>query len=108
MRSHGARAVGLIRPAANFSRDCASEPSPVAGTGSGSSGGPQGSGDAGAGSGAGTEAEPGSYTGPQGLREQRGAVGPAKLQRRARDEQLAQKLWALSEEKTGVSYAWPA
>ena len=53
-----------------------------------------------------TEAEPGSYTGPQRLREQRGPVGPARRQRRARDEQLAQKLWALSEEKTGVSYAW--
>ena len=53
-----------------------------------------------------TEAEPGSYTGPQRLREQRGPVGPARRQRRARDEQLAQKLWALSEERTGVSYPW--
>jgi NAD(P)-dependent dehydrogenase (short-subunit alcohol dehydrogenase family) len=55
-----------------------------------------------------TAAEPGSYTGPQRLREQRGPVGPAKRQRRARDPQLAQKLWTLSEEKTGVSYPWPA
>jgi NAD(P)-dependent dehydrogenase (short-subunit alcohol dehydrogenase family) len=53
-----------------------------------------------------TEAEPGSYTGPQRMREQRGPVGPARRQRRARDEQLAQKLWTLSEEKTGVIYAW--
>ncbi len=55
-----------------------------------------------------TEAEPGSYTGPQRLREQRGPIGPARRQRRARDEQLAQKLWTLSEEMTGVSYPWPA
>ncbi len=55
-----------------------------------------------------TEADPGSYTGPQRMREQRGPVGPARRQRLARDEQLAQKLWALSEEQTGVSYAWSA
>ena len=53
-----------------------------------------------------TQAEPGSYTGPQRMREQRGPVGPARRQRRARDPQLAKDLWALSEEKTGVSYAW--
>ena len=53
-----------------------------------------------------TEAEPGSYTGPQRVREQRGPVGPARRQRRARDLQLAKDLWALSEEKTGVVYDW--
>jgi len=52
------------------------------------------------------EAAPGSYTGPQGLRETRGAVGPAKLSRQARDEALAGKLWGLSEELTGVGFDW--
>ena len=53
-----------------------------------------------------TAAEPGSYTGPQQLHEHRGPVGPARRQRLASDPELAQKLWALSEEKTGVSYPW--
>ena len=53
-----------------------------------------------------TAAEPGSYTGPQGLRESRGKVGPAKLSRLARDEALAGKLWGLSEDLTGVRYEW--
>jgi NAD(P)-dependent dehydrogenase (short-subunit alcohol dehydrogenase family) len=53
-----------------------------------------------------TRAEPGSYTGPQGLRESRGHVGPARLSREARDEVLARKLWDLSEDWTGVRYAW--
>ena len=52
-----------------------------------------------------TRAEPGSYTGPQWLRESRGPIGPAKLSRFAQDEQLANDLWALSEEKTGVKFA---
>ena len=53
-----------------------------------------------------TRAEPGSYTGPQGLRESRGHVGPARLSREACDEVLARKLWDLSEDWTGVRYAW--
>ena len=53
-----------------------------------------------------TRAEPGSYTGPQGLRESRGHVGPARLSSEARDEVLARKLWDLSEDWTGVRYAW--
>ncbi|MCX6401901.1 MAG: SDR family NAD(P)-dependent oxidoreductase [Propionibacteriales bacterium] len=52
-----------------------------------------------------TLAEPGSYTGPQRLRESRGPVGPAKLSRYARDAELGRKLWTLSEELTGVSFA---
>jgi NAD(P)-dependent dehydrogenase (short-subunit alcohol dehydrogenase family) len=55
-----------------------------------------------------TAAAPGSYTGPQGLRESRGQVGPAKLSRLARDESLAGKLWGLSEDLTGVRYEWDA
>jgi NAD(P)-dependent dehydrogenase (short-subunit alcohol dehydrogenase family) len=53
-----------------------------------------------------TEAGPASYTGPQWVREQRGPVGPAKLQRRARDEDLAARLWDVSEELTGVRFAF--
>jgi NAD(P)-dependent dehydrogenase (short-subunit alcohol dehydrogenase family) len=53
-----------------------------------------------------TVAEPGSYTGPQGFRESRGHVGPARLGPLARDEALAGKLWEISEEMTGVRYDW--
>jgi NAD(P)-dependent dehydrogenase (short-subunit alcohol dehydrogenase family) len=55
-----------------------------------------------------TEALPGSYTGPQSLRESRGKPGPARLSRLARDEMLAGKLWSLSEDLTGVRYDWDA
>jgi len=47
---------------------------------------------------------PGSYTGPQSLRESRGKPGPARTSRLARDESLAQKLWAVSEDLTGVRF----
>jgi len=49
-----------------------------------------------------TTGAPGSYSGPQGPGEIRGRVGPAKLSRYATDEDLAQRLWTLSEELTGV------
>lgn len=49
-------------------------------------------------------AGPGTYTGPQRLRESRGPAGRAKLSRHARDEVLAAKLWAMSEEVTGVAF----
>lgn len=52
-----------------------------------------------------TAAEPGSYTGPGSLRESRGPIGPARLSRHARDEQLAAQLWDLSNELTGAT--WP-
>jgi NAD(P)-dependent dehydrogenase (short-subunit alcohol dehydrogenase family) len=52
-----------------------------------------------------TVAAPGSYSGPQGPGEVRGGVGPAKLSRLATDEELARRLWARSEELTGVSIA---
>jgi NAD(P)-dependent dehydrogenase (short-subunit alcohol dehydrogenase family) len=51
-----------------------------------------------------TEGEPGSYTGPQRLRETRGPVGPARRSRFARDEELSLRLWELSELRTGVSF----
>jgi NAD(P)-dependent dehydrogenase (short-subunit alcohol dehydrogenase family) len=52
-----------------------------------------------------TAAAPGSYTGPQWLRETRGPIGPAKLSRYAQDDELALKLWELSELRTGVELA---
>ena len=54
-----------------------------------------------------TEAEPGSYTGPQRFGETRGPIGPAQLSAFARDEQLASRLWQVSEELTGFHYCWP-
>ncbi|MDQ6686600.1 MAG: SDR family NAD(P)-dependent oxidoreductase [Actinomycetota bacterium] len=53
-----------------------------------------------------TAGNPGSYTGPQRLRETRGRIGPAKLSRFARDDDLAARLWQLSEDKTGVTFAF--
>jgi NAD(P)-dependent dehydrogenase (short-subunit alcohol dehydrogenase family) len=53
-----------------------------------------------------TAATPGSYTGPQSLRESRGGPGPARLSRLALDESLAGKLWGVSEDLTGVRYDW--
>ena len=51
-----------------------------------------------------TAAEPGSYSGPQWLRETRGPVGPAKLSPFARNDELALRLWELSEQQTGVTW----
>jgi NAD(P)-dependent dehydrogenase (short-subunit alcohol dehydrogenase family) len=51
-----------------------------------------------------TLAEPGTYWGSSRFHENRGPVGPAKLSRYAADDELAKKLWTLSEEKTGVGY----
>lgn len=53
------------------------------------------------------EAAPGTYTGPQSLRQTRGAPGPATMSRAARDRELASQLWRLSEELTGVGFEWP-
>ena len=53
-----------------------------------------------------TVAEPGSYSGPTGLGETRGAVGTAKQSHWARDESLAAVLWQRSEELTGVHYSF--
>jgi len=53
-----------------------------------------------------TAAEPGSYTGPQRLRETRGPVGPARLSRYAQDDELAFKLWDVSEQQTGVVFSF--
>ncbi len=53
-----------------------------------------------------TEAESGSYTGPQRLGESRGAVGPAKMNEHARDLDLAAALWERSEQLTGVRFGY--
>ncbi len=50
-----------------------------------------------------TVAAPGSYTGPQGPGEVRGKVGPARMSALATDEDLARRLWTLSEELTGLT-----
>ena len=55
-----------------------------------------------------TEAEPGSYTGPQRFGETRGRIGPARMSDLARDARLAGKLWGASEDLTGFRYVWPA
>jgi len=51
-----------------------------------------------------TEAEPGSYTGPQWFGETRGPIGSARLSTYAQDEKLARRLWQVSEEMTGLRY----
>jgi NAD(P)-dependent dehydrogenase (short-subunit alcohol dehydrogenase family) len=53
-----------------------------------------------------TEAEPGSYTGPQILGETRGRIGAARLSPQAQDERLGRRLWQVSEELTGFRYDW--
>jgi NAD(P)-dependent dehydrogenase (short-subunit alcohol dehydrogenase family) len=53
-----------------------------------------------------TLAEPGTYTGPQRFGESRGPIGPARLSSHAVDDELARKLWTLSEEKTGVTFGF--
>lgn len=46
----------------------------------------------------------GDYCGPRGLREMRGAPVKVRSNRCSRDEAAAAKLWALSEEMTGVRF----
>ncbi|MET0998790.1 MAG: oxidoreductase [Marmoricola sp.] len=51
-----------------------------------------------------THAEPDSYTGPTWLMESRGRLGEAKQSRHARNEDLARRLWDVSEQRTGVVF----
>ena len=46
----------------------------------------------------------GSYWGPDGCGEMRGAPAPAQIARHAKSEEVARKLWEVSERLTGVSY----
>jgi hypothetical protein len=50
----------------------------------------------------------GSYVGPGGLLEQRGHPTLVKTAAPARDEAVARRLWEVSENLTGVRYAFPA
>jgi len=52
-----------------------------------------------------TVGEPGSYTGPQRFGESRGPIGKAKLSPYAQDPDLAKRLWARTEELTGLTLA---
>lgn len=52
-----------------------------------------------------TNACPGAYYGPKGFLELGGSPGPATLSEAARDTELAQRLWEVSERLTGVT--WP-
>ena len=46
----------------------------------------------------------GEYFGPDGLGEQRGHPRVVGRSRRAQDEDVARRLWEVSEELTGVRY----
>jgi len=53
------------------------------------------------------EAEGGQYIGPGGLGEQRGHPKVVQPVKSAQDPELAQRLWALSEDLTGVRFVFP-
>jgi NAD(P)-dependent dehydrogenase (short-subunit alcohol dehydrogenase family) len=55
-----------------------------------------------------TYSEPGSYVGPTRFGESRGKLGEAKMSRHARNDDLALKLWELSEDRTGVRFDFSA
>ncbi len=50
------------------------------------------------------EAEPGGYYGPDGFHEIKGSPAAAKIARKARDRQTAERLWAAGEDITGVRF----
>ena len=47
----------------------------------------------------------GDFVGPSGLMEMRGYPQKVEAKESAYDEEVAQRLWGLSEEMTGVQYA---
>ncbi len=51
------------------------------------------------------DAKGGGYYGPDGFMETRGAVSPSRIMPQAMDARAAARLWTLSEELTGVSFA---
>jgi NAD(P)-dependent dehydrogenase (short-subunit alcohol dehydrogenase family) len=55
-----------------------------------------------------TAASPGTYTGPQRLKETRGPVGAATMSTLASDPALGKRLWEVSEDLTGFRYLWPS
>ncbi|RJQ71585.1 SDR family NAD(P)-dependent oxidoreductase [Pseudonocardiaceae bacterium YIM PH 21723] len=52
----------------------------------------------------GPDAERGGYYGPRGVIEMRPGVQPSKVPPRAKDQQVAERLWTVSEELTGVRF----
>lgn len=50
------------------------------------------------------EVAPGGYYGPTGFMELKGRPGPAEIRPQARDPEIARRLWALSEQMTGVAF----
>jgi hypothetical protein len=50
------------------------------------------------------DAHGGAYYGPGGFAELTGLPAPAHISRRARDEDVAARLWQVSESRTGVRY----
>lgn len=50
----------------------------------------------------------GTFVGPEGLLAMRGQPGPARAANRARDCDVAERLWLVSERLSGVSYARPS
>ena len=54
----------------------------------------------------GEDIEGGDYCGPQSLQQMRGAPIKVGSNKASRDEAAAARLWALSEQLTGVRYAF--
>ena len=50
------------------------------------------------------DAASGGYYGPVGRGERTGAVGPSRVMPQARDEDVARRLWEISEQLTGVDF----
>jgi NAD(P)-dependent dehydrogenase (short-subunit alcohol dehydrogenase family) len=50
------------------------------------------------------QAVPGGYYGSQGFMDLKGPPGPAKIMPQAKDQNVAKKLWDLSESLTGISF----
>lgn len=51
------------------------------------------------------QAEPGQYYGPHGFQELWGMPAEANIRRLARNQEVAHRLWSVSEDLTGVRYA---
>jgi len=54
----------------------------------------------------GQEVQRGDYYGPDGFLEAWGKPGSAKIRPRGRNPEVAARLWEVSQEATGVEYAW--
>lgn len=52
----------------------------------------------------GKDVKGGEYFGPTGWREMKGKTGRAKINRKARNEEVAKRLWEVSEELVGLKY----